>query len=152
MSVVLNIILAGRPITKKNHSRMIVVGGRRMLIPSKQYKAYEDACGWQIRTQWSGQAIGRPVSIAASYYLTNRKGWPDLVGLEQATADILQHFGVLQDDGYIADWDGSRICGIDALQPRVEIRMRIHDWGEDGLDSIHPALARRKAESGKLEV
>nr|DAG29460.1 MAG TPA: Endodeoxyribonuclease RusA [Caudoviricetes sp.] len=135
------IVFTGRPITKKNHGRILMAGGRRIFTPSKQYKAYEDACGWQLKSQWNGRPVEEAVSVMAKYYLPNRKSWPDLLGLEQATADILQHWGVLGDDGYIQDWDGSCIEGIDPEGPRVEIMIKECGKGE-GLNALHPKLAK----------
>ena len=45
--------------------------------------------------------------------MPNRKGWPDLMGLIQATADILQDAEILADDGHIASLTECRIAGID---------------------------------------
>lgn len=47
--------------------------------------------------------------------------WPDLVGLLQATSDILTEAGIIDDDMWIANYDGSEIVGIDKANSRVEI-------------------------------
>ena len=75
-----------------------------------------------------------PVQMTCRSYLKDRAHWPDLVGLMQATADILsderRRIGgkmvttrewLLSDDRIIARWDGTEIAGIDKLRPRVEI-------------------------------
>ena len=46
---------------------------------------------------------------------------PDLLNLEQATADILEKARVIENDKNIVSFDGSRIAGIDKANPRVEI-------------------------------
>lgn len=75
-----------------------------------------------------------PVKMCCRYYLKDRAHWPDLVGLMQATADILsderKRIGgrmvtvkewLLSDDRIIKSWDGTEIAGIDKSRPRVEI-------------------------------
>jgi len=46
---------------------------------------------------------------------------PDLLNLLQATADILEKARVIDNDKDIVSFDGSRITGIDKLNPRTEI-------------------------------
>ena len=46
---------------------------------------------------------------------------PDLLNLEQATADILEKARVIENDKNIVSFDGSRIAGIDKENPRTEI-------------------------------
>ena len=46
---------------------------------------------------------------------------PDLLNLEQATADILEKARVIENDRNIISFDGSRIVGIDKENPRCEI-------------------------------
>lgn len=75
-----------------------------------------------------------PVRLTCRYYLKDRAHWPDLVGLMQATADIIsderRKIGgrmvtarewLLSDDRIVTSWDGTVIAGIDKLRPRVEI-------------------------------
>lgn len=38
----LKIIIHGCPKTKKNHSQIIKTGNKRRVIPSKQYRAFEE--------------------------------------------------------------------------------------------------------------
>lgn len=44
-----------------------------------------------------------------------------MVGLLQATSDILTEAGIIDDDMWIANYDGSEIVGIDKANSRVEI-------------------------------
>ncbi len=46
------------------------------------------------------------------------------VGLLQATSDILGTAGILENDRLIDNYDGSRIVGIDKVNPRTEIVIR----------------------------
>ena len=82
--------------------------------------------------------------------MPNRKGWPDLFGLGQATADILESAGIIEDVGYIAQIDGSMIAGIDAKDPRVEITVSEITDLKHPLYKLHPKLKKKLVE-GKLK-
>lgn len=120
------IVLFGRPITKKNHKAIgwaTRKDGTRYKRPvnAKAYQEYQESCLWQLK-QYRVRFTG-PVRVTARYWMPNRRGWPDLLGLEQATADILEKAGIIEDDGLVVSWDGSRIMGIDPGNPRVEIEI-----------------------------
>ena len=51
--------------------------------------------------------------------------FPDLVNLLQCSSDIIEKAGVIKNDKYIESYDGSRIMGKDATNPRVEIEVWI---------------------------
>lgn len=129
----------GRPITKKNSMQKT----RRGLIQSKQYRQYEEAALWQLLNQKpKGLApIGRAVKMEALYYMPDRRGWPDLFGLLQATADILEKAGIVEDDGYIADVAYSCIAGVDPVWPRAEIK--VIPMPDDKLNELHPKLRKK---------
>lgn len=114
----MEIVIQGQPRTKKNSSRIVLINNRHVLLPSKAYKAYERVAHIQLARV---QAVHGPVSVLCRYYLQDRAHWPDLVGLLQATSDILQAAGVIDDDKYIVNYDGSMIAGLDKNNPRVEI-------------------------------
>ena len=126
--------IEGQPATKKNHG--IIARGHAAVLPSKTYKKYAD----NFRLQLQARCMGRQphfetgVQITALYYLENKAHYPDLVGLMQATADIisdeyavinhkkvLTKRWILSDDRIIKSWDGTKIAGIDKERPRVEI-------------------------------
>lgn len=129
-------VIYGQPATKKNSST--IVGGRAKLLPSKTYRDYERSARDQLNSIRC-KGIRLPhyttgVNISVKYYLQNRAHWPDLVGLMQATADIIsdeykiirhkrQLFcpWVLADDRIIKSWNGTCIAGIDKDQPRAEV-------------------------------
>ena len=116
----LQINIPGRPITKKNHGRVIVRNGRRYHVPSKAYEAYENFClGWLL--QWRQYHFSGPVVVQAHYYMPNRRSWPDLVGLQQATGDILEAAKIIANDRNIVSWGDTRIMGVDKDSPRVEL-------------------------------
>lgn len=55
--------------------------------------------------------------------MPDKRSWPDLVGLLQATSDILTKAKIIDDDKWIVHYDGSRIVGVDKTEPRVEIEI-----------------------------
>jgi Holliday junction resolvase RusA-like endonuclease len=60
--------------------------------------------------------------------MPNRKSWPDLIGLLQATCDILEKAEIIVNDQYVTSLDGSRIVGVNKDNPRVEIE--INEMGD----------------------
>lgn len=118
---VIDITLKGRPATKKNSGRIVSRNGKPIIIPSEAYKNYEDACLWQL----AGKKlhISGIVVVECKYYLPNKRSWPDLIGLLQATSDILTKAKVIDDDKWICSYGNSCIAGIDKDNPRAEIRI-----------------------------
>ena len=118
---VIDITLKGRPATKKNSGRIISRNGKPIIIPSEACKNYEDACMWQL----AGKKlhISGIIVVECKYYLPNKRSWPDLIGLLQATSDILVKAKVIDDDKWICSYGESCIAGIDKENPRAEIRI-----------------------------
>lgn len=137
--MVYNFTIDGRPMTKKNSMTKTRYG----LIQSKQYRDYEKAALCQLMTQKPRgfRAIDCAARMNVEYYMPNRKGWPDLFGLVQATADILEKAGIVADDGYIADVAYSCIAGIDPVWPRAEIK--VIPMPDDKLNELHPKLRKK---------
>lgn len=129
----------GRPMTKKNSMTKTRYG----LIQSKQYRDYEKMALGQLMTQKprSFRTIACAARMNVEYYMPNRKGWPDLFGLVQATADILEKAGIVEDDGYIADVAYSCIAGVDLEWPRAEIK--VIPMPDDKLNELHPKLRKK---------
>ena len=120
----MRIVLKGRPITKKNHSRIVQARGRVMVIPSKQYMEYLADCRWQLNVlRLGGMKISSPINLKCVYYMPTRHR-VDLVNLLEATCDILVECGLLADDNskIVASHDGSRV-EYDKNNPRVEIEI-----------------------------
>lgn len=118
------ITIPGRPITKKNHQQICKnwrTGGR-FIAQSEAYQNYETECLWHLKT-YRGPKFTGPVRVTCRYWMPNRRSWPDLPGLYQATADILEKAGIIDNDRNIISMDGSRIVGIDRERPRVEIEI-----------------------------
>ena len=110
----------GCPRTKKNSSRIIYKGGHPKIVPSEAFENYQSLC-----IQWIDRKDrveeDNPINIKCLYYMET-KGIVDLVGLLQATDDILTYYGVIKDDNsrIIKSHDGSRVL-YDKKTPRVEI-------------------------------
>ena len=117
----MEIVILGQPRTKKNSSRIALINNKRVLLPSKAFEEYEKVALMQMGRV---QAVHGPIAVRCCYYLRNRAHWPDLVGLLQATSDILQAAGVIDNDKYIVNYDGSKIAGIDKDRPRAEITIQ----------------------------
>lgn len=97
-----------------------------MLIPSRQYRDYEEACLWQIPAG-ARQRIETPVTVKCVYYMPTRRK-VDLINLLAATHDILVKGEVLADDNslIIQSVDGSRVA-YDKGSPRVEVEITAFD-------------------------
>lgn len=130
MTDVIRITIPGRPITKKNHGQIVMRGKKPVLLPSRQFTAYQEMAGYYIRCRQ--RRIQERCNIRCVYYMPTR-GIVDLVGLLQATDDILVHYGVLADDNsrIVAGHDGSRVR-YDRDHPRVEITIAGLEDRDDG--------------------
>lgn len=119
----LSLTLYGRPITKKNSSRIVKCGNFTKILPSKQYSQYEKDCIRQIQGS-KKKNICIPVNMQCVYYMPT-KHRVDLVNLLEATCDILVKANVLEDDNsnIIISHDGSRVL-YDKDNPRVEIEIQ----------------------------
>ena len=106
------------PVTKKNHQQIIYCKGRPMVIPSKQYKQYEEDCALFMPDI---ECIDEPVNVKAVYYMPTKRR-VDLVNLHEALCDILVHYHIISDDNckIIETMDGS-IVKYDKLNPRTEV-------------------------------
>lgn len=116
----LRFVLPGKPITKKNSSRIVGNGNKKRLMPSLAYVRYERDCLWQTPPK-AKLNIDFPVNVQYVYYMPTRRA-VDLTNLENATDDILVKAGVLADDNcrIVARHDGSYV-DYDKDNPRVEI-------------------------------
>lgn len=154
-------VIVGQPATKKNSST--ILRGRSIILPSKAYRLYESRFHRQIMDMQKTIEVPHydcPVELTCFYWLENRAHWPDLIGLEQATADImsdqyktvnhkkqLHREWILSDDRIIKSWDGSRIVGIDKENPRVEITVKPLRIEPDEPD---PYILKMAAEKSRL--
>ena len=121
------------PRTKKNSQRIVMVKGRPMVLPSREYKEYEKACAPFIPRLKA--PISEAVNVKCIYYMPTRRR-VDLTNLLEATADLLVTYGVLADDNRNVMYavDGSRVF-YDKEHPRCEIEIEpmneIERWKND---------------------
>jgi len=126
---ILEFVINGRPITKKNNP-MVVPDQAKRVLPSKQFSLYQKEAKKQLKPQmeacwFRNFPILELVVVEAKYWMPHRGSWPDYTGLIQATGDILQHVKVLNDDSQIITFGNSWIAGIDPENPRAEIKIYI---------------------------
>ena len=107
------------PKTKKNSQQIIVIKGRPMIVPSKQYKEFEKAALWYIENV----GIDFAVNVKALFYMKTKRR-VDLTNLLEALDDVLVKGGMLVDDNsnIIASHDGSRVL-YDKNNPRIEVEI-----------------------------
>lgn len=109
------------PVTKKNHSQVIIVHGRPMVLPSKPYLEYEKKCKQYMPTLDS--PIDYPINMKCTFYMESKRKC-DITNLLQAVCDILVKYKVLEDDNYsiIESFDGTRVY-YDKENPRTIIEI-----------------------------
>lgn len=116
-------ILDTAPRTKKNHGQSVTLkNGRRLMLPSKAYVAFEKAVLEQLdKNPVVKEPISEPINLKCIFY-KDKAYRSDLVGYLQAIQDALVKAGVLEDDNsYIVDTvDGSRV-ELDREYPRIEV-------------------------------
>lgn len=116
----IKIAIPGCPITKKNSQRICKTkDGRPFILPSKQYKEYEEKAGYYIHEK--GIMLSDRLNVRCVYFMPTRRR-VDMVNLLESTCDILTHYRVIEDDhsGIVCSHDGSRVL-YDKDNPRVEI-------------------------------
>ena len=111
--------------SKKNSQRIVFnkVTKRPMILQSEIYKQFEKDCGWFLK-KYSKDIINYPVNLKCTFYIKDKRK-RDLTNLENAIADILVKYKVLEDDNYniIAGWDGSRIIYRQNEEPETIIEI-----------------------------
>lgn len=120
-----------KPVTKKNSSEIIRIGGKPRLIPSKLYRNYEKACKLFVPSL----QINQPINIKALFYMQSRRR-VDLPNLQEALHDVLIKYGCIIDDNcnIIVSTDGSRVM-YDKHNPRTEVI--IETSSEEILRNMH---------------
>ena len=139
----MQIVIPGRPATKKNSGRIVKVGKFSKILPSKTFENYQKVA-LRCLKNYTGTFDG-PVLVKCLYWLPDQRWWPDLVGLLQATSDILEKAGIIENDRLIIGYDGSRIAGLDKRNPRVEIE--IQKWQDDGITIWDPVVQKKQIQS-----
>ncbi len=123
-------VLPVTPRTKKNSRVHARVRGRTVPLPSEAYKKMaRDVLVWAqekvIKGRWACWLdLQQPLNCEATFYRDANRG--DAVGYYQALADALESAGVLSDDKWITQWDGSRLRK-DAKRSRIEVTLTALD-------------------------
>lgn len=107
------------PVTKKNHSQVVMIKGRPLVLPSKPYQEYEKKCKEYIPKV--KEPINIPINLECHFFKsTHRKC--DITNLLQAVCDILVKYKLLEDDNYsiVASVDGTFV-DYDKENPRTEV-------------------------------
>jgi Holliday junction resolvase RusA-like endonuclease len=79
-----------------------------MIVQSKIYKQFEKDCGYFLNKYKLN--IDYPIGLKCTFIVPDKRK-RDLTNLENAIADILVKYKVIEDDNYniINNWDESRI-------------------------------------------
>lgn len=115
-------IIPVRPATKKNSGQIVMRGKFPILLPSKQYLAFENAClPFLNHVKEKTGVITYPVNVACKFYMESRRR-VDLPNLLNAIDDAMVKAKFLLDDNrdIIAAHDGSRVF-YDKFNPRIEV-------------------------------
>lgn len=96
--------------SKKNSQQILINHrtGRPFVAQSKLYKEFEKKCGLFLKQYKLN--LDYPINIKATFYVPDRRK-RDLTNLENAIADVLVKYKVIEDDNstILSGWDGSRI-------------------------------------------
>lgn len=113
----IEIIIPVEARTKKNSSRIVINGKKKMLLPSKAYIDFETKCKPYLKPL----QIDYPINLNCKFYMKTKRR-VDLNNLLSAITDVLVKHEVIVDDNkdIIIGFDGSRVL-YDKEQPRVEI-------------------------------
>ena len=127
----ISFVLPVKPRTKKNHGSVIKRGERKYHIPSEPYREMEADIVWAAMQSLSHHSLLHPVQLrtllldqplncAAIFHREKNIG--DAVGYYQGLADALEAAGIVSDDKWITQWDGSRLAK-DADRSRIEVML-----------------------------
>lgn len=117
-------IIPIKPATKKNSGQIVMRGKYPVLLPSKQYLAFEKEClPYLNHVKQAAGVINYPVNIECLFF-TETKRKIDLTNLLNAIDDAMVKSGLILDDNrdIIAAHDGSRVFH-DKFNPRIEIKI-----------------------------
>lgn len=121
--IIINIPLLAR--SKKNSQRIVFnrTTKRPMVIQSEIYKQFEKDCAIFLK-KYSKNTIDYPINLKCTFYVKDKRK-RDLTNLENAIADILVKYRIIEDDNYniIVGWDGSRIIYRQNKEPEIIIEI-----------------------------
>jgi len=120
----LNIELKGRIPSKKNSKRWVIAGGKRFLVPSKEYKLWHEEQMWELKKY----KVKSPIKKC--------RIWVKIAFPDKRKADLSNKIESINDllvDAYILEDDDHRILtglyidslGVDPKNPRAIIKIKI---------------------------
>ncbi len=119
---IVTLLVLGAPRTKKNHGSVIQrntkTGPRRFHIPSEPFTRWQTLATIHSPCGVAFPLPAQPYNCAAVFYRDADRG--DAVGYYQGLADFLEARGIVLNDKWITQWDGSRLL-VDRERPRVEL-------------------------------
>ncbi len=115
------IIIPLEAVTKKNHSRIVSIKNRPILLPSQQYLEFEKKCKPFLKDH--KYCINTPINLKCVFYRKTRRR-VDLPNLLNSICDILVKYSVILDDNckIVASFNGSSVK-YDKQNPRIEIEI-----------------------------
>lgn len=121
----ISFVLPVVPRTKKNHGKVVQRGARKFHVPSDAYSEMErQIISWRFnqlgKVARLSYTLAQPLNCSAIFYRDADRG--DAVGYYQGLADALEAAGVVADDKWIKQWDGSRLAK-DKSRPRIEVTL-----------------------------
>ena len=134
----ISFVLPVTPRTKKNSREHVTKRAKTgnmitVPLPSKVYRKMADEIRiWALTSSvldplrkagpygYATLWLAQPLNCAAIFYREKNIG--DAVGYYQALADALESAGIVADDKWITQWDGSRLAK-DAKRSRIEVTL-----------------------------
>lgn len=124
---ILEILMPGRPATKKTSQRIVRRGRFTKILPSVRYENYEKACQQIFEDAWKNLG-NKPIAVGVAVKLTiTLDSWVlgDTVGYMQSISDILEKHGVVANDQLIhwIDLGTHMITMPDKENPKAKIEI-----------------------------
>ena len=121
---ILQIIIFGQTIAKKNSQRIIKMGRRSAIRPSKAFDLWAKNVAQELslRSGWEGQY---PVDLYMSFYRKTKAKF-DFDNMVNSIQDVLVKGGILEDDSMFHIYPVVRGWAVDKHTPRCEVEIRPH--------------------------
>lgn len=142
-------VLYGNPVTKKNSP--VMVKGRSVLLPSEAYRKYESSCRKALqvlKVQEKLRHFSMGVSMCCLYYLESKAHYPDLLGLLQATADLLE----VSTDDLLGRKEPRLKDNLMKIKNKImlEVNKQNKQWGDESELTPHQWLGLIQEEVGEI--
>lgn len=122
----------GQPVSKKNSMQLAKIRGRVFPVPSASYRKWMKLAKGPAKDMAGmlEEPISAPVHLKVMAYCWSRRKI-DLSNIYAAVEDMLQKYGIIEDDDQVQSHDGSRkILGVPKDEARV--RIQIFRFEEEG--------------------